>query len=106
MRNNGRFSIAGYFIHASNSSGLEIDTIDLSGSLSSSSSGTVYGNSILFEGGVNSLAPGEEATHLFDISAGYGTLYKISLTPTRFQDEDNRQRYVICADGKSRKDVL
>ena len=107
IKNNGRFSVSGYFIHASNTSGVDVDTIDLSLYLNESFGGKFFGNSILFlDSSGNSFDPGEQTSHRFDIPSTYGTIYTISLTPARFQVEDNKQRYVSCSEGLARKDVL
>jgi len=101
LRNNGRFSLAGYFIHATNSSDQELPIIDLSGYLNNETSpGMIYGNSVLFvETGNNSFQPGSEKSYFFDIPSSIGEPYLIRITPTRFQEVDERQRFVSCGDA-------
>ena len=101
LRNNGRFSLAGYFIHATNSSDQELPTIDLSGYLNNETSpGMIHGNSVLFvETGDNSFQPGSEKSYFFDIPSSVGEPYLIRITPTRFQEVDERQRFVSCGDA-------
>jgi len=101
LRNNGRFNLAGYFIHATNSSDQELPTIDLSGYLNEAESpGMIFGNSVLFIGaGDNFFQPGSEKSYFFDIPSSIGEPHLIRITPTRFQDVDERQRFVSCSDA-------
>ena len=101
LRNNGRFNIAGYFIHAKNSSSQELAIIDLSIYLDESSGGSKFGNSVLFAfSGENSLKPGNKKTNIFDIPPEIGKPYSVRIIPTRFQEEDNRERFVSCGDAR------
>ena len=101
LRNNGRFDLAGYFIHATNSSDQELPTIDLSGYLNDTlGSGRIHGNSVLFIGAEGNLfTPGSEKSYFFDIPSSIGEPHLIRITPTRFQDVDERQRFVSCSDA-------
>ena len=108
LRNNGRFDIAGYFIHATNSSSQGFPTIDLSPYLNESFSGKKFGNSVVFcttqescfgqEG--NIFKTGDQKTNIFDIPSGITKIYSIRITPTRFQEENGRQRFVSCGNAK------
>jgi cysteine-rich repeat protein len=104
LRNNGRFNLAGYFIHATNSSDQELPIIDLSGYLNEASPGRIHGNSVLFFEliGVESnlFTPGSEKSYFFDIPSSIGEPHLIRITPTRFQDVDERQRFVSCGDAR------
>lgn len=102
LRNNGRFSLAGYFIHATNSSDQELPTIDLSGYLNETQGpGIIFGNSVLFfEEGNNSFQPGSEKSYFFDIPSSIGEPYFIRIIPTRFQEVDERERFVSCGDAR------
>ena len=101
MRNNGRFNIAGYFIHAKNSSSQELAIIDLSIYLNESKGGSKFGNSVLFAfSGENSLKPGNQKINIFDIPPEIGKPYSVRIIPTRFQEEDNRERFVGCGDAR------
>src|SRR3990172_5921590 len=44
IRNNGRFDVAGYFIHATNNSSQQIPTVDVSPYLNQSFQGIKFGN--------------------------------------------------------------
>ncbi len=99
LKNNGRFDIAGYFIHAANSSEQELATIDLSNYLNESQAGTIFGNSVLFfESEDNLFEPDFEVNHVFDIPSEIGELYSVRLIPTRFQESDGKERFASCSD--------
>ncbi|MBA7615527.1 hypothetical protein ES703_22808 [subsurface metagenome] len=103
LRNNGRFSLAGYFIHATNSSDQELPTIDLSGYLNKTKGpGIIFGNSVLFLAtGDNFFHPGSERSYFFDLPSSIGEPYSIRITPTRFQDVNEKQRFVSCSDARA-----
>jgi len=100
VKNNGKFSINGYFIHVSNKSGEELPTIDISSRILVG--GKISGNSIVFSESINYLTP-DEPTNVrmssFNVT-GYGQLYKIEIIPIRIQEEDNKKRTVSCGDAK------
>ena len=99
FENNGKFSINGYYIHASdNPDTTQLATIDLSSKIING--GFLAGNSILFSQITdNSLNPGDEMQSSFDVS-GYNTLYKIEIIPTRIQESNNQKLIVSCANAK------
>ena len=103
LRNNGRFSLAGYFIHATNSSDQELPIIDLSGYLNyTDGPGKIHGNSVAFIIATGNLFhPGSENSYFFDIPSSIGKPYLIRITPTRFQEVDERQRFVSCSDARA-----
>ena len=105
VKNTGRFNITGYFIHATNKSSQELATIDLSEYLNTSFGGNIVGNSVLFFLGDNYLKSGEEINHVFNIPPELGTLYKVKVTPVRFQDVENRERFVSCEGSKTEQVV-
>ena len=101
VRNNGRFDVAGYFIHASNSSTQKLQAIDLSPYLNEDDQGVIFGNSVLHSvTGGNDLKPGDESHNTFTIPSQIGNIYSIRVIPTRFQIEDNRNRFVSCGDAR------
>ncbi len=101
LKNNGKFSVEGYFIHVSNKSGEELSTIDISSKITIG--GKTSGNSIVFSDVIdNALTPDETANvkiSSFNV-AGYGTLYKVEIIPIRIQMEGNTRRIVSCGDAK------
>lgn len=102
MKNNGKFNTAGYLIYASNSSTQELQTIDLSSYLDEDVDGKKAGTTILFSGVAgNSFKPDDVATHVFNIPAGMGQLYSVSLIPTRVEVEGNKERYINCVNART-----
>lgn len=100
IKNNGKFSVNGYFIRVSNKTNEEIATIDLSSRIMSG--GNLSGNSITFSLDRNSLTPDEPRNTKISVfnATKYGTLYKLEIIPTRFQEEDGKNRFVSCGDAK------
>ena len=109
IKNNGKFNVAGYFIHAKNDSSRELPTINLANHLDSSS---YYGRPavnlsdfVLFIGLAgekeNPFAPGEQATHIFNIPASIGNITTIRIIPTIFKKEENRNRFLSCGDSRT-----
>lgn len=106
VKNNGKFSINGYFIHVSDTSG-GLATIDISNKIQSP--GIIYGytNSIAFSLDTpNYLTPDPNdqknlVSSSFDVSA-YNSkpLVKVELIPTRIQEIDNKERLVSCTESK------
>ncbi len=96
IKNNGRFNVAGYFIHATTSDEQELATLDLSGNVSTG--GEDYRNSILFAlGNENLLSTNDVKKTTF--SDVYG-IHKIQIIPVRFQDEEGKTRFASCGDAK------
>jgi FlaG/FlaF family flagellin (archaellin) len=108
VKNNGKFGVNGYFIHASNKAGEELATIDLSGKIFPDK--YIYGstNSITFsETTENSLSPDSpEVTSSFNVG-DYASahLVKVEIIPTRTQVLDNKKRLVSCSDAKIDEDI-
>ncbi|MDP3991953.1 MAG: hypothetical protein Q8P79_00390 [Nanoarchaeota archaeon] len=100
LRNSGRFDIAGYFIQATNNSEQEVATLDLSSYLNESFGGKKFGSSVVFVLGQNAMGPGDTNTNIFDIPSGLGEPYSVNIIPTRYQIEDNRQRFVSCSEAR------
>ena len=122
LKNTGRFSIAGYFIHATNELDQKLATIDLSGynigslifdttgieSRENEDSELILGNSVLFSPrGDNSLKSGEERNHVFKIPDELvGTLYNVQVTPIRFEEVENRNRFVSCESARTEQEIF
>ena len=108
LQNNGKFSVAGFFVYGSTSSDSEsLATIDLSSKLISG--GTLNGNSVLYEESENGLtpeSPNDVKTVVFDISAYGSTLTGIEIIPLRFQEEDNKNRIVSCSDAEIKESLV
>ena len=108
LQNNGKFSLAGYFIHVSTNSDSEsIATIDLSSKLSSG--GIISGNSIEYSESTNGLtpdSPNNEKTSVFNVADYGSTLKGVEIIPLRFQEEDNKKRIVSCNDAKVKETLV
>ena len=107
LGNNGRFDIAGYHIKATNSINQTIATIDLVPYLLNI--GNVFKYAVhqavlMGTGNSNSFTPGEEITNSFDILS-VGQIYLLEITPVRWQDENNRLRFVSCGNLGNKQEV-
>ena len=101
IRNDGRFDIAGYFIHATNNSNQELATIDLSPNLISGGSNLT--KAILFsQTGENVLEPNNEKISMFRLD---NKIYSIDIVPVRYQKVDNRMRFVQCGGARIKESV-
>ena len=98
IKNNGRFDVAGYFIHATTSADQELATQDLSDKILEG--GETHAGSVWFTStGDNILIPGNKKTSKFDLT-DVGTIYKIELIPVRHQEEEGKTRFVSCSNAK------
>ena len=106
LKNNGKFSVNGYFIHVSNRSDQEIPTIDISKNITKG--GVVSGNAISFSDSVENALfpeePGNVKISSFKV-AGYGRLYKVEIIPTRLQEVNNKKRLVSCGEAKVNEEL-
>jgi len=102
VKNNGKFSIEGYFIRVSNVSNLDaLAIIDISSKVFEG--GEISGNAIVFNNLIENYLTPNEPTNLrmtsFNV-AGYGRLYKVEIIPIRIQEEGNKKRVVSCNDAR------
>ena len=103
LKNNGKFNLAGYFIRVTDSPEQELATIDLSSRLLEG--GVKEGNSILFgEGEENTLGPNSETTQKFNLTE-ISPIYLVEITPVRYQEQDNKIRFVSCGNAKIKEQV-
>lgn len=102
LKNNGRFNLAGYFIHGTDDPEQELAIIDLS---DYTPLGEGKGGTVLF-GTLNSFEPNEETTNAFDLSeSGVTRFYSVEIIPVRFQEEDGKNRFTICGNAKVTEDI-
>lgn len=109
LKNNGRFDIGGYFIHATNDSEKELATIDLSPNLNDEYHEGYWMNpGVKFDAGnVNSLGPGSERVSNFNFTNTYfNTISSIEIIPVRWQVEKGKTRFVSCGNSKVREEVI
>jgi hypothetical protein len=103
IKNNGNFNVAGYFIHATNSSEQELAIIDLS---EYTLGGEGKGGAVLLGMGENSFKPNQKRENEFNLSGtGIGTIYSVEIIPVRYQEENNKLRFVSCGNAKVKEDV-
>ncbi len=108
LKNNGKFNIAGYFIHATNETGQEIATIDLSSYFNKDSGdrGAIVKNAIVFKVvNENTMEINQEKISIFDIAPNI-LIKSIEITPIRFQKQNNKIMFVSCGNAKISEKVI
>jgi hypothetical protein len=100
IKNNGKFSLGGFFIHATNASDQEVATIDLSPNVTSG--GQFSLSAVLFQSmdKDNPFSPNEAKTITFELTQ---EIDSIQLVPIRFQKENKKTRLVSCSEGRTRE---
>jgi len=101
VRNNGRFSLGGYFIRTKNNAEEEIATIDIS---HLTREGEANGGMVLFGGAINSLIPSKESLNNFSVETQ--DVSSIEIIPMRYQEKDNRMGIVICGKLKVSDEIV
>lgn len=104
LKNNGKFNLAGYFIHATTSADQEVATTDLSRNVTNNTqTGPVLmGNVVMFTSTPNSLLPNQEKKHEYNLNQ---QIYQIQITPVRYENEGNLQRLASCGNAKILEDI-
>ncbi|MBI2043216.1 hypothetical protein HYT25_02400 [Candidatus Pacearchaeota archaeon] len=118
LKNNGRFDIAGYFIHATTSSDQELAVNDLS-SYNTNPKRKVGGFVKYWTGGndINPKSAGDTLSDSFAIgplSVNGGTcssssgqcIYSIEIVPLRYETIKNRIRPVSCTDARIKENLI
>jgi len=106
LKNNGKFDVAGYFIHVTDKPEQELAIIDISGNITTG--GTLSQNAVVFVDGENGMTPGEEGnekTSEFDFILKNPTtllpkFYKVEIIPVRYQEEEGKLRFVSCSSAR------
>lgn len=108
IKNNGRFSIAGYFIHAINSSEQELATIDLSPYLDESFGGFKLNSWVKFhQTRENTLEPEHQKNQTFNLPDGateFGAIKKVEIIAAMYQTENGKQRFLTCTSSRVRQE--
>jgi len=106
LKNNGKFNFAGFFIHASNNTNQKIATIDLSQNLlEGADKGKKYQNSVVLNiGSNNTINPGRQT--LFTFQNIPNNVELIEIIPARFQEQDERLRFVSCSAAKISEKII
>ena len=100
IKNNGKFNLQGYFIHATNNSNQTLATINLAKYFNALLSGDGVSNnaSIYFKTDPNEdFSPGDIANEIF---SNVPAIYSIELTPVRIQKIGGTERLVSCGSAK------
>lgn len=107
LKNNGRFDVSGYFIHATTAPDQELAITDLSGSTDRGQGGSVvYPPN---QNNFNTIFTGISINDVFDLSALSGCsgdgrcIYSIEIIPIRFEVVENRNRPVGCSEARIRE---
>ena len=98
LKNNGRFDLAGYFIHATTNPTQELAVTDISVYTPKGNGGAVT----YWSGGTqdyNPISAGSTMKDGFDLSA-IGQIYSIEIVPMRYELIKNRNRPVSCSNAK------
>ncbi len=105
LKNNGKFSIAGYFIHVTNESEQEIATKDISQNITLG--GVSAGGSVIFiAGSTNSMKPNEERKSVFGLAgADITNITLVQITPVRYHTVENKLRFVSCGGSKIKEEL-
>lgn len=103
LKNNGRFNIAGYFIYATNRPDQKLATINL---IDYTDAEKGQGAILLGDENNNIIEPGEEIENDFDLSgSGIEKVYSLQIIPIRWQEADNRIKFVSCGKAKIEEEL-
>ena len=106
LKNNGKFDVAGYFVHVSNISGQDLATRDISEYLNSG--GIAAGGAVIYgSSSANGISPGDEIQSSFNLGdpVNLGQLYLIEVIPGRYQKLNNQLNFVSCGNSKVREEI-
>jgi len=106
IKNNGRFSVAGFYIKGTENPEQEIATKDLSEACNGIDGKMVFANSDLMSNppmnGLN-VSLWEEFSEC-DFS-GLDSIYAMEIIPFRYQEQDGKNKQVICSKAKIREAI-
>ena len=107
IKNNGKFSVGGYFIYATDNSSQQLATIDLSKMNTDNASmlkplGIIFGG--IGSGNKNSLAPNDVEREIYNLT-GIGRIYLIEIVPIRWQTQDRKMTLVSCKDAEIKEQI-
>ena len=107
LKNNGRFNLAGYYIHYSNNSDQEIATRNMAGNFKntgSTNSTSISGAYILFDFmNENSMSAGKEFVHSFNYTQAPAF---IEITPVRFETYEEKIRFASCGNARVKEAII
>ncbi len=103
LKNNGKFNIAGYYIHVTSTPTQELATIDISGNITEDeledSAGYDAGGYVEFvTGGANGMSTGDVKKSVFDLDnpTPLPLYYKVQVIPVRYEDK----KFVSCSSAR------
>lgn len=106
LKNNGRFNLAGYYIHYSNNSVQKIATKNFAQKFindDSTNSTVISGTYILFDFmNENSMSAGKEFSHTFSISE---PIAFVEITPVRFEEINGKIRFASCGNAIVKENI-
>lgn len=102
IKNNGRFSVAGYFIYGSEDEDAKLAVIDLS---SKNDGGRGTGGAVIHSlpNEKNPISP--EGVMIDSFSGFTESLKFIEIMPARYQTQDNRNYLVTCSNARIKHDL-
>ena len=104
LKNNGRFALRGFLIHATTTEEQELATQDLS----TFYSGLKGNQEIIFglDANKNGLDPNSEGLYSFDLSTLGKTIYFIEVIPTRYETVNGKNKVATCTKAKVKQDIV
>jgi FlaG/FlaF family flagellin (archaellin) len=106
LKNNGKFSIHGFYIRVSNKTEDELPAIDISQNVIKG--GVISINAVVFSENIeNSLTP-QEGKNVIAVSfnvSNLGQLSKLDIIPIRVQEINNKKRRVSCSNAIIRENL-
>jgi flagellin-like protein len=106
IKNNGRYNIAGYYIHYTNSSNKTVATKDLVNFLKVQGT-EIYNasNAVLFEASTSGNPVNISSSKFVEFKNVSERIYSLDILPIRFQKEENRLRIVSCGKALAREKI-
>ena len=104
FKNNGKFSVGGYFIYATDNPNEKLATINIS-EYNVDPNRKKIPDIIKFTALTprNALIPNMEEEHEYNITEMNGNIYSIEIVPVRWQQKNNKNILVSCKDIKIRE---
>lgn len=107
LKNNGRFSVDGYFIRVSTDADQEVATTSIFSKISESTGRGQQGYVRFWDEigkTYDTLNPGERIPQSYNGLTN--DIYLVELVPVRFQTENNLKKLVTCSDAKIRERII
>lgn len=105
LKNNGRFDLAGYFVHVTDAVDEELaveDISQLNEDVSKRGSGSVSYPPL--QGDINPISAGDTFSDSFNLSS-VGQIYSLEIVPLRQETINNRNRAVSCTNARIQEPI-